>query len=128
VLILLVGLAFVVLSFSSFALAFQINGINRVVVATPITIFETSTLNDLDNDEPLLQFSKELVNERLNKFYSFELSKFTSNFNYEIYFYNQWNGSMCVDDECDAVEIAFSATLLYGYQYHRTINFEVFKN
>ena len=127
-LILLVGLAFLVVCFSSFTLAYQINGINRVVVATPITIFETSTLNDLDYDYPTLLFSKEILKERLDKFYNYELSKFTSKFTYELYFYNKKNGSMCVQDECDGVEISFSASLIYNYQYRRTVTFEVYEN
>ena len=125
-LILLVGLAFLILSFSSFTLCYQINGINRVVVSTPISIFEASVLHDLEDVDPSVLFSKALVKEKLQKYYSVELAKYTNKFSYEIYFYNSWDESMCIYDECDAVEITFSATLLYNYQYHRVLNYEVF--
>lgn len=127
-LILLVGLAFLILSFSSFTLSYQINGINRVVVSTPITIFESSIMHDLDDYDPVVLFTKSLVKEKLDRYYSIELSKFTDKFSYEMYFYNSWNESMCIYDECDAVEITFSATLLYNYQYHRVLNFEVYSS
>ena len=122
------GLAFLIITFSSYALAFQINGINRVLVSTPLTIFETSIYHNVEDETPEVLFSKKLVKEKLNKFYSYELSKFTDKFDYEIYFYNQVDGSMCVSDNCNAVEISFSASLMYSYQYHRNIKFEVFKN
>lgn len=121
------GLAFLILSFSSYALAYQINGINRIVVSTPVTIFETSIYHNVNEDEPSVLMSKKLVTEKLEKFYNYELSKFTDKFEYEIYFYNKEDESMCVEDNCNAVEISFSASLIYNYQYHRTIHYEVFK-
>lgn len=121
------GLAFLILSFSSYALAYQINGINRIVVSTPVTIFETSIYHNVNEDEPRVLMSKKLVKEKLEKFYNYELSKFTDKFEYEIYFYNKEDESMCVEDNCNAVEISFSASLIYNYQYHRTIHYEVFK-
>ena len=123
----MVGLAFLILSFSSYALAFQINGINRVLVCTPVTIFESSIYHNVTETEPRVLMSKELVIEKLEKFYECELSKFTDKYTYEIYFYNKENGSMCVEDNCNAVEISFSASLIYSYQYHRTITYEVYK-
>ena len=126
-LILLVGLAFLILSFSSYALAFQINGINRVLVSTPLTIFETSVLHNVDEETPNVLLAKNLVRQKLDKFYSYELSKFTDKYVYEIYFYNKEDESMCVEDSCNAVEVSFDASLIYNYQYHRVIHFEVFK-
>lgn len=108
-------------------LAFQINGINRVVISTPVTIFETSIYHNVDEEEPNVLMSKKLVTEKLDKFYQREISKFTEDFTYEIYFYNKENGSMCVEDNCNAVEISFSASLMYNYQYHRIIHYEVYK-
>lgn len=124
-LILLVGLAFLILSFSSYSLAYQINGINRVVASTPVSIFESSILHDLENDEPSVLFSKTLVNEKLDNYYSKELSRFTEKFSYEIYFYNSSNGSLCIPEECGAVEVTFYATLMYDYEYTRVLNYEV---
>lgn len=125
--ILLVGLAFLILSFSSYALAYQINGINRILLTTPITIFESSIEHDLDIKNPNVAFSKKILTESLDRYYSLELSKFTDNFSYEIYFFNTKDESMCIKDECEAVEITFDATLIYQYEYHRVQNYEVFK-
>lgn len=125
--ILLVGLAFLILSFSSYALAYQINGINRVVMTTPISIFESSIEHDLTIENPDVNFSKKILIQILDRYYSLELSKFTDDFSYEIYFFNKKDGSMCIEDECEAVEITFDATLIYQYQYHRVQNYEVFK-
>lgn len=127
-LILLVGLAFLILSFSSYALAFQINGINRVVVSTPVSIFESCVLHNVDEEEPKILFTKTLVKQKLEKYYSYELSKFTDKFSYEIYFYNKEDESMCIEDECDSVEVTFNAVLMYNYQYTRQLNYEVFDN
>lgn len=127
-LILLVGLAFLIVSFSSFTLAFQINGINRVVVSTPIAIFETSILYDIDSENPEVLLTKKLVKQKLENYYNTELSKYTNDFEFEIYFYNIADESMCVKDECEAVEIQFYASLLFDYQYYRRLNYEVFDN
>lgn len=127
-LILLVGLAFLILSFSSYAIAFQINGINRVVMSTPVTIFETSILHDTNDYDSKVLLTKSLVEEKLDKYYTNSLTKFTDKFDYELYFYNKSDYSMCVSDDCDAVEIIFTATLVYNYQYKRTLHYEVFKS
>lgn len=121
------GLAFLILSFSSYALAFQINGINRAIVSTPVTIFESSVYHNVDEEEPRVLMSKKIVTEKLEKYYQKEISKFTDDFTYEIYFYNKENDSMCVEDNCNAVEITFDASLMYNYQYHRIIHYEVYK-
>lgn len=121
------GLAFLILSFSSYALAFQINGINRAIVSTPVTIFESSIYHNVDEEEPRVLISKKIVTEKLEKYYRKEISKFTDDFTYEIYFYNKENDSMCVEDNCNAVEITFDASLMYNYQYHRIIHYEVYK-
>ena len=121
------GLAFLILSFSSYALAFQINGINRAIVSTPVTIFESSIYHNVDEEEPRVLMSKKIVTEKLEKYYQKEISKFTDDFTYEIYFYNKENDSMCVEDNCNAVEITFDASLMYNYQYHRIIHYEVYK-
>lgn len=127
-LILLVGLTFLIFSFSSYGLAYQINGINRAVICTPITIFESSVKHDLTITNPEVQFSKELVSKKLEHYYSKELSKFTDDFLFEIYFYNIDDDSMCVKDKCEAVEITFDAFLLYQYHYHRVLRYEILKS
>lgn len=121
------GLAFLILSFSSYALAYQINGINRVVISTPATIFETSIYHNVDGEQPHVLMSKKLVSQKLENFYQCEIPKFTENFTYELYFYNKEDESMCVEDNCNAVEVTFNATLIYNYQYHRVLHYEVYK-
>ena len=121
------GLAFLILSFSSYALAYQINGINRVVISTPATIFETSIYHNVNEEHPRVLMSKKLVSQKLENFYQCEIPRFTEDFTYELYFYNKEDESMCVEDNCNAVEIVFDATLVYNYQYHRVIHYEVYK-
>ena len=121
------GLAFLILSFSSYALAYQINGINRVVISTPATIFETSIYHNVNEEQPRVLMSKKLVSQKLENFYQCEIPRFTEDFTYELYFYNKEDESMCVEDNCNAVEIVFDATLVYNYQYHRVIHYEVYK-
>ena len=126
--ILLVGLAFLILSFSSYALAYQINGLNRIVLTAPISIFESCITHDLTSlTKPTVLFSKDLVLKKLQRYYSMELSKYTDDYSFEIYFYNKADDSMCINDECEAFEVTFDATLIYQYQYHRVQNYEVFK-
>lgn len=127
-LMLLVGLTFLIVSFSSYGLAYQINGINRAVVSTPISIFESSILHNVEDENPDILFTRSLVKEKLERYYSYELSRFTNDFSYEIYFYNKNDESMCIKNECDAVEVSFYALLMFDYKYSRTLNFEVFKN
>lgn len=127
-LILLVGLAFLIVSFSSYTLAYQINGINRIVVSTPISIFESSILHDLDEEDPEMLLNKMLVKEKLERYFTYELSKFTDDFYYDIYFYNKENGSMCMYDECNAVQVSVYAELAFNYSYERVLDYEVLDN
>ena len=127
-LILLVGLAFLIVSFSSYSLAYQINGINRIVTSTPISIFESCILHDVNEENHEMLFNKDMVKEKLEHYFSYELSKFTDKFSYDIYFYNKEDESMCIKDECNAVEVSFYAELAFNYNYERVLNYEVLDN
>lgn len=126
--ILLVGLTFLILSFSSYGLAYQINGINRVIISTPISIFEASILHDLDVDDQDVRFSKEILKDKTRKYYGFQISKYTDDYIVDFYFYNPDNESLCVDDDCYAVEISISANLMFNYEYERTLKYEIGKS
>ena len=96
-------------------------------MSTPVSIFETSVFHNIGEDDQEILFSKNIVKSKLKKFYDYELSKFANKFSYEIYFYNKEDESMCVELNCNSVEISFSAFLIYGYHYQRVVHYEVFK-
>ena len=126
-LILLIGLSFLITSFSSYAYSYQVNGINRAIISTPIAIFESSILHNVNEDNDLL-FSKTLIKQKLEKYYDFSLKKFTDKYKFETYFYNPEDSSMCIDEECYAVEVSFEASLIFNFRYHRVLTFEIFDN
>ena len=64
-LILLISIAFLLTTFSSFTLGYQILTLNRVVVNTPISIVETSVIQQSGSEEENFLFNRYEFEERI---------------------------------------------------------------
>ena len=124
-LILFIGLSLLIISFSSFTLGFQIITLNRVLTNTPLSIVETSIIQDPYIEEENVLFSKVQFEKRLNYYYEFELKNFKDRYNLDFYYFNQEDRSICMDDECSAVMVKFQANLFHDYHYERDLVFRV---
>lgn len=115
----------VVLSFNFFMISFQINGINRLVLGAPMSIFETAiNMFEIDENEGP-KFDKEILEQNLTSYFDYSMPSFTNDYSLDFYYYNQDDYSICLDDEPTAVEVKVSANLALNYHYQRTMYYEI---
>lgn len=116
------------LSFNFFMISYQINGINRLVMSAPLSLFETAlVLIDIDeNDGPY--FDKVILEDNLTSYFDFHLPRYTSNYNVSFYYYNSENHSLDMGDEARAVEVTINANLVLSKHYEKTMFYEIRSN
>lgn len=114
-------------SVSCFALSYQVNGINRLVVNFPISILENTV--DMVVDSPgVIYFDIDKADALVSDYFEANLIHYTNDFSYDTYYYNIDDHSYCSSDRCQAVEISIEATLLYNFEYRRTMYYEIVEN
>ena len=118
----------VVLSFNFFMMSYQINGINRLVMSAPLSLYETA-INLFDIDEEIgPTFDKELLEDNITSYFSFHMPRYTSNYDLEFYYYIPSNHSMDMSDDAKAVEVTVEASLILFYRYQKTMYYEIRRN
>ncbi len=113
--------------FSSFTLSYRLQTINRVVINTPISIFESSISLVHYIEENNLYFDKEELRNNLEEYYDKNLKKTLKDYSMDLYFYNQVDHSICVTDKCDAVKVTINGSFFFTIEVTRTINYEIHK-
>ena len=115
-----------VLGFSFFTVSTKITGINRVMVNMPKEIFQASIPLVQDGDF-IAYYDKRVLENNVESYLRQNLSKFTKKFRIAFYYYNQDDGSMCITNYCDAVEVSIRANVVFNYNYSRTMFYEIRK-
>lgn len=123
--LMLISLSIVVICFSFFSLSYQINGLNRVVVGTPISLIENAVY---DSGYHAGKINKGFLESYLTFYYNFNLKKYTPNYNMSLYFYSAENESFCTTNYCTGVEVTITAELNFNYQYERIMYYEILTN
>ena len=118
----LVALSVIMVSFGLFTLSYQVIGMNRLIIYTPITEIERFVLVEGDNK---LHFYDQKVKVDLDLYYKEKIENYTKIYEVDYYFYHKEDHSYCAYNFCDSIEIEVNATLYMNYQYHRKIYFEV---
>ena len=113
--------------FSSFTLSYRLQTINRVVINTPISIFESSISLLHYIEEHNLYFDKEALRKNLINYYDENLEKVFKDYEMTLYFYNQESQSICVSDQCDAVKVTISGNIFFQMEINRSVNYEIHK-
>lgn len=113
-----------IFSLQYFYLNLTIQGLNRAVVSTPIELF----YQDIDSTGVIAKWTTEDIENHLNEYYDKALRKYTNNYEVDYYFYDQYDGSMCVEKYCTAVEISVDAKLTLTYKYHRVMYYELYRS
>ena len=107
----------VVLSFNFFMMSYQINGVNRLVMSVPISLYETA-INLFDVDEEYgPTFDKEILEDNITSYFAFHMPRYTSDYELDFYYYLPIDHSMDMSDEAKAVEVTLEATLILFYHY-----------
>ena len=118
----------IVLSFNFFIISFQINGVNRLVLGAPLALFETA-INMFNIDlEKGPTFDKETLEENITSYFAYSMPNYTNDYSLEFYYYNPSDHSICLEDECQAVEVEVKANLALSYHYSRVMFYEIRSN
>ena len=118
----------VVLSFNFFMMSYQINGINRLVMSAPLSLYETA-INLFDIDEEIgPTFDKEILEDNITSYFSFHMPRYTSNYDLEFYYYIPSDHSMDMSDDAKAVEVTVETSLILFYHYQKTMYYEIRRN
>lgn len=123
-----IALFVAVISFNFFMMSYQINGVNNLVLAMPISLYETSINMININDSTGPTFDKQRLEERINKYFSFSMKKYTDDYSLSFYYYNPFDQSVCLSDSCCAVEVKVDATLILYYHYSKTMYYQIRSN
>jgi len=123
-----IALFIAVISFNFFMMSYQINGVNNIVLAMPISLYETSInmINIDDTTGPT--FDKARLEERINKYFTFSMQKYTDDYSLSFYYYNPFDHSVCLSDSCHAVEVKVETTLILYYRYSKTMYYQIRSN
>ncbi len=119
-------LSLTIFLFSAFTLSYRLQTINRVIINTPIEIFELAI--PLANiDETNIYFDKNKLESNVLTYYQDNLSELFKSYKVSFYYYNQENGSICVSEHCNAVEITVDGIYMWNFHYERSIEYEIHK-
>ena len=115
-------------SFNFFMISYQTNGITRLVMSTPLSLFETA-IEMLDiNEEVGPHFNKEELENNLTSYFNYHLPRYTNHHSLNFYYYNIADHSIDMDDECQAVEVKVEAELILSNRYQKTMCYEIRSN
>ena len=118
----------VTLSFNFFMMSYQVNGLNRLVMNAPISLFETAIeLMDINEDNGPI-FNKETLENNLTSYFDFSLPHYTDEYEVNFYYYNPSDHLVCLNENAKAVEVSVSASFIFAYQYQKTMFYEIRSN
>lgn len=118
----------IVLSYNFFMISYQINGINRLVLSAPLSLFETA-INLFDIDEEVGPvFDKEILEDNITSYFDYQITRYTSEYSLSFYYYNPADYSIELSDEPKAVEVTIEANLVLSYRYEKTMYYEIWSN
>ena len=110
-----------VFSLQFFVLNYSIQGINRAVINTPIELMYKSVT--FQEESPTFQIDK--FESLLLDYYQSILPRYTKSYEIDFYFYVSGDESMCLENNCDGVEITINCKLNISYDYHRVMYYQM---
>lgn len=118
----------VVLSFNFFVVSYQINGINRLVLSVPLSLFETAiNLFEIDEDIGPV-FDKTILVDNLTSYFDYQMPRYTEDYSLSFYYYNPIDHSIELSENAKAVDVIVDANLALNYHYQKTMYYEIWSN
>ena len=115
----------VVLSFNFFMISYQINGINRLVLSAPLSLYETA-INLFEIDEDVgPTFDREILEDNITSYFNYHMPRYTNDYTLSFYYYNPIDHSIELSENLKAVEVLVSANLVLSYHYEKTMYYEI---
>lgn len=123
--VMFIALYVVVMSSNLFIMSYQMNGINRLVVGAPMSIFETAVVlyNLLPEEKPY--FDKILLEENICEYFDYSLPRYTEKYVISISYYDLANHAISFSEKPEATEIIIKATLDFSFLYQKTMHYEI---
>ena len=118
----------VYLSFNFFMISYQINGINRLVYAAPLSLYETAINMFAIDEEKGPYFDKVILEDNIISYFDFHMPRYTDNYAIDFYYYNPIDHSLDMDDEAQAVEVTIDSDLILSKHYQKTMYYEIRSN
>jgi len=117
-----------VLSFNFFMISYQINGINRLVLSAPLSLYETA-INLFEIDEDIgPTFDQEILEENITSYFDYQMPRYTNDYYVSFYYYNPVDHSIELSENLKAVEVYIEAYLALSYHYEKTMYYEIWSN
>ncbi len=122
--IIAIALLVMVMSVQCFSVTYRINGINRTLLETPISLFEVA-IPLIQDDEFIAYFDKDELTKNLTYYYDNKLPKYSSDYTINYYFSKTGETSYCLGKMCNAIEIRIRAKIIFLTNYDKSMRFEV---
>lgn len=117
-----------VLSFNFFMISYQINGINRLVLSAPLSLYETA-INLFEVDEDIgPTFDQETLEDNITSYFDYQMPRYTNEYYISFYYYNPEDHSIELSENLKAVEVYIEAYLVLSYYYEKTMYYEIWSN
>lgn len=123
-----ISLFTVVLSFNFFMMSYQINGINRLVLNTPLSLFETAINFYEINKDVGPYFIKEELEDNITYYFDFHMPKYVEEYDLHFYYYHIEDHSIDMSDQPRAVDVTISTTVTMYTHYEKTMFYEIRSN
>ena len=118
----------VVISFNFFVISYQINGVNRLVLSTPLSLYETAiNLFEIDEDIGPV-FDKTILVDNLTSNFDYQMPRYTEDYSLSFYYYNPIDHSIELSENAKAVDVIIDANLALNYHYQKTMYYEIWSN
>lgn len=118
----------VVLSFNFFIISYQINGVNRIVLSTPLSLYETA-INLFDIDEDIgPTFDREILEDNITSYFDYHMPRYTNEYYVSFYYYNLIDHSIELTNNLKAVEVYVEAYLALSYYYENVMYYEIWSD
>lgn len=123
--VLLFAILFIICVVSMFTFSYRINSITSSLYGIQYPLIECSIPLTIQDEEVELYFDQDKLKNSFNNYLEREVAKYVDSYDVEYYFYNVENGGYCDIKNCQGVEIYFSASIMFGYEYKRTLKYEI---
>lgn len=116
------------LSFNLFMYSYQINGLNRLVVSMPLSLYETAINMFEINEEEGPYFDRETLENNLTSYFDFHIYRYTDNYSLSFYYYNIQDHSIYMGEDYRAVEVRVTADIILYQKFNKTMHYEIRSN
>lgn len=123
-----ISLLTVILSFNFFMMSYQMNGINRLVLNVPLSLFETAINVYEINESSGPYFIKRDLENNITYYFDYHMSKYVDNYTLRFYYYHIEDHSIDMSSTPKAVDVTLRTTVAMYTPYEKTMFYEIRSN